>query len=42
MSEIRDAGLYESGERKILWVERNMPLLRSIKKEFSEYIEEKD
>ncbi|MBR4224168.1 MAG: adenosylhomocysteinase [Oscillospiraceae bacterium] len=36
MSEIRDAGLYESGERKILWVERNMPLLRSIKKEFSE------
>ncbi|MBQ5316230.1 MAG: adenosylhomocysteinase [Oscillospiraceae bacterium] len=36
MSEIRDIALYESGERKIQWVKQNMPLLRSIEKEFSE------
>ena len=35
MSEIRDINLYESGERKIQWVKQNMPLLRSIEKEFS-------
>ena len=36
MSEIRDINLYESGERKIEWVKRNMSLLRSIEEEFSE------
>ena len=36
MSEIRDINLYESGERKIQWVKQNMPLLRSIEKEFSD------
>ncbi|MBQ8979926.1 MAG: adenosylhomocysteinase [Oscillospiraceae bacterium] len=36
MSEIRNIDLYESGERKIEWVKRNMPLLRSIEREFSE------
>ena len=36
MSEIRDINLYESGERKIQWVKQNMPLLRSIEKEFSQ------
>ncbi|MDR0223187.1 MAG: adenosylhomocysteinase [Oscillospiraceae bacterium] len=34
MSEIRDGGLWESGKRKIDWVENNMPLLRGIKAEF--------
>lgn len=33
-SEIRDENLWESGKRKIDWVERNMPLLRSYKAEF--------
>ena len=32
--EIRDESLYPSGERKIEWVRRNMPLLRSLEKEF--------
>ena len=35
-SEIRDESLWESGKRKIDWVERNMPLLRSYKAEFEE------
>ena len=35
MSEIKDIGLYESGERKIQWVKANMPLLRALEKEFS-------
>ena len=30
-SEIRDVSLWEDGKRKIDWVERNMPLLRSYK-----------
>ncbi|MCH5325014.1 MAG: adenosylhomocysteinase [Eubacterium sp.] len=34
MSEIRDPGLYRSGETKITWVKSNMPLLRGIEKEF--------
>ncbi len=34
MSEIRDPGLYKSGETKIAWVKNNMPLLRGIEKEF--------
>ena len=34
MSEIRDITLAPSGERKIQWVERNMPLLRGIKADF--------
>ncbi|MCL1832814.1 MAG: adenosylhomocysteinase, partial [Oscillospiraceae bacterium] len=34
VSEIRDNGLWESGKRKIDWVEANMPLLRGIKDEF--------
>jgi adenosylhomocysteinase len=32
--EIRDISLWESGKRKIDWVESNMPILRSIKAEF--------
>ncbi len=36
MSEIRDASLWESGEMKINWVRSNMPILRSLEKEFSE------
>ena len=36
MSEVRDIDLWESGERKIEWVKRNMPLLNGIEKEFSE------
>ena len=32
--EIRDINLWESGKRKIDWVESNMPLLRGIKAEF--------
>lgn len=35
MSDIRDINLYESGERKIEWVKRNMSLLRGIEEEFS-------
>ncbi len=34
MSEIKDADLWESGERKIEWVRRNMCLLASIEDEF--------
>ena len=34
-SEIRDINLWESGSRKIEWVNNNMPLLRSIEEEFS-------
>ncbi len=34
--EIRDLSLWESGVRKIEWVISNMPLLRSIEKEFKE------
>jgi adenosylhomocysteinase len=33
-SEIRDINLWESGKRKIDWVESNMPILRGIKAEF--------
>lgn len=33
-SEIRDAGLWESGEMKIEWVRRHMPLLAGLEKEF--------
>ncbi len=36
MSEIRDIALAESGKRKIEWVKRNCPLLRSLEEEFSE------
>lgn len=35
MSEVRDINLWESGERKIEWVKRNMPLLNGIEKEFA-------
>ena len=35
-SEIRDESIWESGKRKIDWVERNMPLLRSYKAEFEQ------
>ena len=35
-SEIRDESLWEDGKRKIDWVERNMPLLRSYKAEFEQ------
>lgn len=34
-SEIRDITLAESGERKIEWVKRNCPLLRSLEEEFA-------
>ena len=34
MSIIKDLTLYESGEMKIKWVERNMPVLRSIYTDF--------
>ncbi len=34
--EIRDASLWESGARKIEWVERNCDLLRTLKAEFAE------
>ena len=34
MSEIRDVSLWKSGEQKIDWVRRNMPLLNSIEEEF--------
>ena len=33
-SEIRDASLYESGEKKIEWVKRNCDLLRTLEGEF--------
>ena len=35
MNTIRDISLAPSGEKKIAWVERNMPLLRSIAAEFA-------
>ncbi len=35
MSMIRDAALAPSGEKKIEWVRRNCPLLRSLEEEFS-------
>ena len=35
MSTIRDISLAPSGEKKIAWVERNMPLCRSIGEEFA-------
>ena len=35
MSEIRDKALAPSGEKKIVWAQRNMPLLDSIEKELS-------
>ena len=35
MSEIRDINLYESGERKIEWAKRNMPILGWLEKEFA-------
>ena len=34
MSEIRDISLWESGERKIEWVRRNMDILNSVREEF--------
>ena len=34
MSEVRDINLAPSGEKKIAWAWRNMPLLRAIKDEF--------
>ena len=34
MSIIRDAALWESGQRKINWAMQNMPLLRSIEEDF--------
>ncbi len=35
MSIVRDLGLAPSGERKIEWVRRNCPLLRSLEEDFS-------
>jgi adenosylhomocysteinase len=35
MSEVRNLSLAASGEKKIAWARRNMPLLNSIEKEFS-------
>lgn len=35
MSTIKDISLAPSGEKKIAWVERNMPLLRSIAEDFA-------
>lgn len=35
-SSIRDINLAESGKKKIEWVRKNMPILRSLEKEFSE------
>ena len=35
MSMIRDIALAPSGEMKIKWVERNMPVLRGIGKDFA-------
>ena len=34
MSKIKDINLYKSGEQKILWVKRNMPLMNCIEKDF--------
>lgn len=34
MSEIRDINLWESGEKKMAWAKRYMPLLNGIEKEF--------
>ena len=34
MSEVRDITLAESGEKKISWAWRNMPLLQSVKEDF--------
>ena len=34
MSSITDINLAPSGERKIQWVEKNMPILRAIGEEF--------
>lgn len=34
MSEIRDAGMYPSGERKIAWAKQYMPLLNGIETDF--------
>ncbi|MBQ7757301.1 MAG: adenosylhomocysteinase, partial [Oscillospiraceae bacterium] len=34
MSEIRDINLWESGEKKILWVKQNMCLLRNLEERF--------
>lgn len=34
MSIVKDKSLYKSGEAKILWVKKNMPLLRSIEEDF--------
>lgn len=36
MSDIRNIDLAESGERKIAWASRNMPILNGIEKEFVE------
>ena len=36
MSIIKDINLAPSGEMKINWVERNMPVLRGIGRRFSE------
>ena len=35
-SEIRNPGLWESGELKISWVRHHMPLLEGLEKEFKE------
>lgn len=35
-SEIRDLGLWESGEMKIEWVRKHMPLLAGLEKEFKQ------
>ena len=34
-SEIKDKGLFESGELKIKWAYNHMPLLKSIEKDFA-------
>ena len=34
MYEIKNIDLWESGERKILWVKEHMPLLRGLEAEF--------
>lgn len=36
MNEIKDISLAPSGEMKIAWVKRNMPILRGIEEEFSD------
>ena len=35
MNEIRDIALAPSGETKIAWVRRNMPVLRGIEADFA-------